>query len=109
MSRLVYIAGPMTGLPEFNYPAFHAAAAAWRRNGWDVLNPAENFGGDTPRHYCEYMRAALLMLAQAEAIAFLPGWAESRGARFERGVALMLGLDMYDALTFARLTLDDAA
>ena len=26
----VYIAGPMTGLPDFNYPAFHAAASAWR-------------------------------------------------------------------------------
>jgi hypothetical protein len=106
---VVYIAGPMTGRPEFNYPAFHAAAANWRRAGWAVLNPAENFGGDTTRDYREYMRADLRMLTEADAIAFLPGWTESRGARFEHGVALMLGLEMYDALTFARLTTAEAA
>lgn len=43
----VYIAGPMTGLPEYNFPAFHAAAKAWRDAGWEVLNPAEAFDGDT--------------------------------------------------------------
>jgi hypothetical protein len=26
----IYIAGPMTGLPDMNYPAFYAAADAWR-------------------------------------------------------------------------------
>ena len=38
----VYIAGPMTGLPDFNYPAFNAAAAKLRALGLEVLNPAEN-------------------------------------------------------------------
>ena len=38
----VYIAGPMTGLPAFNYPAFHAAAATLRQAGYVVENPAEN-------------------------------------------------------------------
>jgi hypothetical protein len=36
-----YIAGPMTGLPEFNFPAFHAAAASLRARGFEVENPAQ--------------------------------------------------------------------
>ena len=38
----IYLAGPMTGLPEFNYPAFHAEAARLRQLGYHVENPAEN-------------------------------------------------------------------
>ena len=30
---IVYISGPMTGLPEFNYPAFFAKAAELRAEG----------------------------------------------------------------------------
>ena len=37
----VYISGPMSGLPELNFPAFHAAAASLRAKGLDVVNPAE--------------------------------------------------------------------
>lgn len=37
----VYIAGPMTGLPNHNFEAFNAAAEAWRQAGWEVVNPAE--------------------------------------------------------------------
>ena len=37
----LYIAGPMTGLPRFNYPAFHAAADVLRRMGHDAVSPAE--------------------------------------------------------------------
>ena len=37
----VYLSGPMTGLPDFNRPAFHAAAAALRAQGYVVINPAE--------------------------------------------------------------------
>ena len=32
----IYIAGPMSGLPEFNHPAFHAAAAQLRGAGYIV-------------------------------------------------------------------------
>lgn len=42
MQKRIYISGPMTGLSEYNYPAFHAAAQALREAGYHVTNPAEN-------------------------------------------------------------------
>jgi hypothetical protein len=98
----VYIAGPMTGLKDFNYPAFNEAAQRWREAGWTVFNPAENFGGDTTRNYREYMREDLAMLQQADAIALLFGWRLSRGARYELLTAQLLGLVVYNADTMAQ-------
>ena len=39
-SKRIYISGPMTGMPEHNFPAFHAAADRLRKAGWSVVNPA---------------------------------------------------------------------
>lgn len=38
--KTAYIAGPMTGYPEFNFPAFFAAQAKLEAEGWTVKNPA---------------------------------------------------------------------
>jgi len=90
MTRL-YLAGPMTGLPDFNRPAFHAAAKVLRDLGHEVLNPAEN-----PEPACGtwrgYMRLAIAQLIQCDGIVLLPGWSESRGALIERNLAQGLGL-----------------
>jgi hypothetical protein len=98
MSR-VYIAGPMTGLPDFNFPAFNAAAAAWRAAGWDVLNPAEAFDGATDKPYKEYVRHDMVLLRSCDAIALLPGWdgPAARGSVWEHAIAVMLELAVYDA------------
>lgn len=78
----LYLAGPMTGLPENNYPAFHAAAAELRAAGYEVLNPAEtDLPPDTP--WLAFMAAGINQLAQCDGIALLPGWQGSRGARTE--------------------------
>lgn len=99
----VYISGPMTGLPEYNYPAFAAAAEAWRDLGHTVLSPHEAFGGDKGRDYHDYIREDVRMLVQCDAIALLPGWERSRGARLELHVAQMMGCAVYSALTFVPL------
>lgn len=95
--RKIYIAGPMTGLPEFNYPAFNAAAAKLRAMGHTVLNPAEN-----PVPPCGtwagYMRMALAQLVQCDCVVLLPGWAESKGALIERKLAQVLGMDVVHLL-----------
>lgn len=97
----VYIAGPMTGLPEFNYPAFRAAASAWRAAGWDVADPSEAFSGDDSRAYRDYVAHDLALLKTCDAIAMLPGWdgPNARGSVWEREVAGdVLGLPVYNAL-----------
>jgi len=47
--KTIYLSGPMSGLPGFNFPAFHAAAAKLRADGFTVLNPAETDNGDTSK------------------------------------------------------------
>ena len=87
----IYIAGAMSGLPELNYPAFHAAAKSLRDLGYAVENPAEN-----PVPPCgsweAYMRMALAQLVRCDEIHMLRGWSKSRGARLENQLAKELGL-----------------
>lgn len=101
--KRIYIAGPMSGHADCNFPAFHAAAERLARAGWKVFNPAENFGGrkDLPREV--YLRLDLSMLAQCDAIALLPGWEDSRGAKLEYMVASELGCVIIDAVTLRPL------
>lgn len=95
----IYIAGPMSGLPESNYPAFNAAALLWREEGWDVENPAEHFGGAQDKKYVEYVNADIVALEACDAIAMLPNWdAGHSGAIWEHAIAVhLLKLPVYDA------------
>ena len=95
----IYIAGPMTGMPEHNFPAFHAAAERLRDAGWDVVNPAENFGGQTDLPRETYLRTDVALMLGCEAIAMLPGWEDSRGAALEYLLAQELGMELLDAET----------
>lgn len=88
MKRL-YVCGPMTGLPLLNYPAFHAAAADLRSQGYQVENPAE---GPAEASYEAYLCRGLLQLLTCDTVALLPGWERSRGARIEHQVAQTLGM-----------------
>lgn len=90
----IYVSGPMTGHPELNYPAFHAAAHALTRAGHDVINPAR-WGVIPGWDWRDYMRHAVRDVADAQALAMLPGWTDSRGARLERRIARGLGLPVH--------------
>ena len=94
-----YIAGPMTGYEDFNFPAFFAAEATIRASGMNVVNPAkmdvvagDGGPGIEPQPHEHYMRRDLPHLWRCTHIAVLPGWAKSRGARIEVGTALSIGL-----------------
>lgn len=97
--KRIYLSGPMTGLPEFNFPAFHAAAAKIRAHGHDVFNPAESVV-DASGTWEEFMRHDLKALCDCDTIAILPGWATSRGAHLEVYVAHQLGIAVVDASIF---------
>ncbi len=90
--KALYLAGPMTGIEDFNYPAFHAAAKALRARGYAVINPAEAFGGDQALSFDTYMRYDLIcLLKDCDGIVVLDGWEKSPGAVLEVSVASALG------------------
>ena len=92
MVKRIYLSGPMSGLPENNYPAFHAAERALVERGHDVINPARPAPDGWT--WLDFMRRAIRDLSTADAVATLPGWAHSRGARVEVDLARGLGLDV---------------
>ena len=90
----IYIAGPMTGRPQFNYPAFHQAAALLRAAGHVVINPAENPAPECGS-WLGYMRMSVAQVASVDCLVMLPGWPFSKGARIEFILAKLLGLVTY--------------
>lgn len=108
----IYLAGPMRGKPNFNFPAFDYASARLRSQGHEVFSPADhdreingpgieiNPTGD--ESLCEKthgfsIRDALSadlnwICREADAVALLPGWEQSTGATAERATAIAVGL-----------------
>jgi len=118
-----YIAGPMRGIPEYNYPAFMNADKLLTNAGWVTFNPAkmdiENDDEDyvarsveeqklyddasSSRRFAARDVAVLTGVLRAEdgdAIVVLPGHETSIGAIAEVAVARWCNLNV--------LTLEDA-
>lgn len=104
----IYIAGPMTGYPEYNFPAFDEAAAHLRSLGHEVFSPADNDrengfdatgleGHEAEQQGFNLRRALKQDLSwicdHADALAVLHGWHRSKGALTETALATALGLD----------------
>lgn len=92
--RTVYLAGPMRGIPEYNFPAFHEAARVLRARGYRVDNPAERDeargfdpANDEAQPLAYYMQDDLPAVCRSDAVVVLPGWESSRGATLEVLVA----------------------
>lgn len=111
----IYLAGPMSNIPYFNFPAFFEGERKLKDMGFtEVFNPAqkdvETYGdfwkncpkgshdemginGDHVPTYREVLKVDLnWILDHAEAIAFLPGWEKSKGVAAEKALAVCLGL-----------------
>ncbi len=93
--RQLYLAGPMAGQVEYNFPLFNRVAQLLRGRGYEVFNPAENKDGDTRQPRSFYMRLDIPALLKSEAVVLLPGWEGSRGANLEVWIAIDLDLPIY--------------
>ncbi len=106
-----YLAGPMTGIPQFNFPAFMAATDQLRSDGYTIVSPAEldddedkgaalastdgsmGSGTTTNKTWGDFLARDVKLIAdECGGIIFLPGWHKSRGARLEAYVGLLCGV-----------------
>lgn len=106
----VYIAGPMRGIPQHNFPAFDTAKTRLQDAGYFVTSPAdldrslgieadirdEEFSNDLLR---SCMKLDTTAITRCTHLALLPGWEESSGCRPEIVLANLLGLEFIDAET----------
>lgn len=113
MPTKVYLAGPMSGKPQFNIPTFDAAAEDLRGRGLEVVSPAElddpafreqclasADGGELPddRDTWGTLLARDIKLITddgIQAIVVLPGWQKSKGALLETFVACLVGIPVF--------------
>lgn len=95
-----YLAGPMSGYPDFNFSAFEQACIQLRYYGLTIRSPHEIDHGETPATrgslpYETYMQAGLDLLETCKGIILLHGWPQSGGACRELSRAIDLGLPVY--------------
>lgn len=87
----VYLSGPMTGIDDWNFPAFNQAADELHSIGCEVTNPADD--GDKLTWNENLTRdVADILASNYDALVLLPGWAESKGALLEVTTALLSGV-----------------
>lgn len=108
MSDVWYLSGPMSGVPQFNFPLFDRAAAELRAAGMTVVSPAEMDdgpvrdaamasangahvdGGVAGSTWGDFLARDVKRIADGvTGIVLLPGWEQSRGARLEAFVGLL--------------------
>lgn len=95
----LYLAGPMSGMPDLNRGAAAHGKAQLERYGYTVISPwdfvqnVDNDGsGGGPEVLAYYLRHDLHQLADTDGVALLDGYRTSKGANIEIFVATLLNL-----------------
>lgn len=123
----LYVAGPMTGIPQFNFPAFRMWTEFLRGQGFKVISPHESDPEDvqalawasatgSTSELAHLAHAGPLPttiknvedVAECDGIALLPGWSKSSGAVHEVATAVRFGIPVAPVEMWYALG-DDAA
>ena len=88
----LYLSGPMTGLPDYNRPAFEAAKVMLTDAGYAVLSPTDAVCEIDEPGWADWMRVDLAMMLRCDAVATLAGIEKSRGGQVECNLAASLGM-----------------
>lgn len=100
MTGRIYVIGPVTGIEEGNRAAFDAAREELLDEGWEVEIPHDTIAPDA--EWAAAMRQSVTRLMAADAVAVLPGWEASPGARIERRLARDLGIPVVHLASAAK-------
>lgn len=109
-----YLAGPMTGIPQSNFPRFDYVAEVLREKGYNIISPAEL---DDPvtraaalaspdgvldriedKGYEDFLARDLVIVSLPTCVGgiFIEGWQNSRGARGESWVLQFLNKQLWE-------------
>jgi nucleoside 2-deoxyribosyltransferase len=87
MKKVIYIAGPITGVENYWEP-FEKAEDEIESAGFIALTSTRLPRGMSNE---QYMRICLAMIDSADAVLFLPDWYQSEGARVEQSYCAYVG------------------
>ena len=103
--RCFYLAGPIRGIPQFNWPAFNAVSSCLKSQGYEVISPVDldrdmGYSFQSPDDYLAATRklfanSVFNMILDADAVLLLPGWKKSRGAMAEIMCAKAIDLPLF--------------
>ncbi len=122
--KTLYVCGPMTGIPQFNFPLFDATSKQLRKEGYTIFSPAEMDDKETRRMALKspdgapgsgsskgetwgdfLARDVKIVADKVDAIVVLPGWNKSKGARLETFIAFLCNKPVYYFSTRKRVPL----
>ena len=103
MRQAAYVAGPMTGHPDMNFPAFKAATKFLRQSGMfaRVICPTECCP-DANAAWHDAMKLDIAAAMTADSVVLLPGWPTSKGATLEAFLHLKFGSKFYSLVESER-------
>lgn len=109
-----YLGGPMSGIPQFNFPEFDRITKLLREDGWYIRSPAEldslevrkdaldsddgmvRKGAMVEETWSDFLaRDVIIVNDLCSGIILIPGWEKSRGACLECYVAMSGGKPVY--------------